>query len=108
MDESNIGLDLQDARGNTAFCFAALAGNMEIVELMLEKNRFLPKIRGGNGFTPLLFAALQGRADMAWFLYPMTIDILDENEWNKLFFTCIDSGIFGKHFPLSRNITMYA
>ncbi|KAI9126692.1 hypothetical protein K1719_002288 [Acacia pycnantha] len=94
MDESNIGLDLQDMRGNTGFCFAALAGNMEIVELMLEKNRFLPKIRGGNGFTPLLFAVLQGRSDMAWFLHPMTIEILDEPEWNKLFFTCIDSGIF--------------
>src|SRR4051812_23428600 len=35
-------LELQDSNGNTAFCFAAAAGNIEIVNLMLERNRLLP------------------------------------------------------------------
>ncbi|XP_054802454.1 ankyrin repeat-containing protein NPR4-like isoform X2 [Prosopis cineraria] len=92
MDESD--LDLQDSMGNTAFCFAAAGGNMEMVRLMLKINPFLAKIRGGDGFTPVLFAALQGRDDMARFLYPKTTDILEEADWNKLFLTCIDSDIY--------------
>ncbi|XP_054804310.1 protein ACCELERATED CELL DEATH 6-like isoform X2 [Prosopis cineraria] len=94
MNESDLDLDLQDYKGNTAFCFAAAAGNMEIVELMLQKNPSLPKIRGRNGFTALLFAALQGRADTVRYLYSMTTEIFDEADWNKLFLTCIDSGIY--------------
>ncbi|XP_028807339.1 ankyrin repeat-containing protein ITN1-like [Neltuma alba] len=92
MDENDLAL--QDSRGNTAFCFAAAAGSLDIVKLMWEKNSSLPKIRGGNGFTPLLFAAQQGRADVAWYLYPKTIETFDEAEWNKLFLTCIDTGIY--------------
>ncbi|KAI9126889.1 hypothetical protein K1719_002485 [Acacia pycnantha] len=94
MEENNIPLDLQDNRGNTAFCFAAAAGNLDIVKLMWEKNSFLPTIRGGNGFTPLLFAAQQGRADVSWFLYSKTVETFDEAEWNKCFLTCIDTGIY--------------
>ncbi|XP_028786701.1 ankyrin repeat domain-containing protein 17-like [Neltuma alba] len=93
MDKND--LDLQNSRGNTAFCFAAAAGSLDIVKLMWEKNSFLPEIRGGNGFTPLFFVAQQGRADMARYLYPKTIENFDEVEWNKLFLTCIDTGIYG-------------
>ncbi|KAJ1393090.1 Ankyrin repeat [Sesbania bispinosa] len=57
---------LQDIKGNTAFCFAAASGNLKIAQLMLEKNQHLPIIRGGNGFTPVQFAALQGRCKMAY------------------------------------------
>ncbi|GAU51904.1 hypothetical protein TSUD_416890 [Trifolium subterraneum] len=55
-------IELQDIKGNTAFCFAAAAGNMEIVDLMLKRIPHLPVKRGGNGYTPIQFAALQDLA----------------------------------------------
>ncbi|XP_028807329.1 uncharacterized protein LOC114762045 [Neltuma alba] len=95
VEENQIDLDLQDSMGNTAFSLAIVAGNLEIVQLMLGKNCFLPKIRSRTGFTPILFAALQGRADLTKYLYPFTVDEnFEEVEWNKLFLTCIDSGIY--------------
>ncbi|KAI9126829.1 hypothetical protein K1719_002425 [Acacia pycnantha] len=94
MDENHF--DLEDERGNTALCFAAISGNLEIAKLLYQANHFLPKKRNGAGFTPLLFAALQGKADVANYLFPLTAD--DENfeevDWNKTFLTCIGSGIY--------------
>lgn len=90
-------LELQDINGNTAFCFAAAAGNIEIVNLMLERNTMLPKIRGKNGYTPLQYAALQGRYKMAWHLYDKTIECFQDNDWDSLFFLCIYTGIYGKY-----------
>ncbi|KAI9126880.1 hypothetical protein K1719_002476 [Acacia pycnantha] len=89
-------LVLQDRKGNTALSIAAIAGNLEIVEFLCGRNDTLPKIRSGTGFTPLLLAALQGRANVAEYLYSLTTDDnnFDEAEWNKLFLTCIDSGIY--------------
>ncbi|KAK4270690.1 hypothetical protein QN277_019468 [Acacia crassicarpa] len=92
-------LDLQDSKGNTALSFAAIAGNLEIVRFLCERNNSLQNIRSGTGFTPLLLAALQGRANVAEYLYPHTTRTTDNNnfveaEWNKLFLTCIDSGIY--------------
>ncbi|XP_028803219.1 uncharacterized protein LOC114758337 isoform X2 [Neltuma alba] len=95
MNQNNIDLDLQDSMGNTAFTFATIAGNLEIVEFMLKKNPFLPKRRSRTGFTPILFAALQGRADLTAHLYSSTVDeTFEEGEWKKLFLTCIESGIY--------------
>ncbi|XP_028807371.1 uncharacterized protein LOC114762078, partial [Neltuma alba] len=83
MEENKIHLDLQDSNGNTAFSLATIAGNLEIVQLIR------------TGFTPILFAALQGRADLTKYLYPFTVDEnFEEVEWKKLFLTCIDSGIY--------------
>ncbi|CAI8589973.1 unnamed protein product [Vicia faba] len=87
-------LKLQDINGNTAFTFAATAGNIEIVDLMLEKNDQLPTIRGGNGYTPIQYAALQGRYKMTWHLYDKTIHCFEEKDWNLLFFACIYTGIY--------------
>ncbi|PNX76824.1 ankyrin repeat-containing protein, partial [Trifolium pratense] len=74
LDDNEI--ELQDIKGNTAFCFAAAAGNMEIVDLMRERIGHLPTKRGGNGYTPIQFAALQ------------------DEDWNLLFFACIRTGIY--------------
>ncbi|MCI15825.1 ankyrin repeat plant-like protein, partial [Trifolium medium] len=62
-------LEFQDSLGNTAFCFAAAGGNVQIAEIMFKKNALLPSIRGGEGVTPLYLAALQGKSDMAWTLW---------------------------------------
>ncbi|MCI00230.1 ankyrin repeat-containing protein [Trifolium medium] len=97
LDDEDIVL--QDFNGNTAFCIAAAAGNMEIVDLMLERNIHLPDMTGGNGYTPIQFAAMQGRCKMTWYLYDKTekVDFRDE-DWNLLFFTCIYTGIYGKYY----------
>jgi len=89
---------LQDMNGNTAFGIAAAAGNFEIVTLMLQRNSQLPVIRGGNGFTPIQYAALLGRCKMTWHLYDKTIHHFEDKDWNSLFFACIYTGIYGKYY----------
>jgi hypothetical protein len=97
LDDNDI--TLRDFNGNTAFCIAAAAGNIKIVDLMLERNRHLPGIRAGNGYTPILFAALQGSCKMTWHLYDKTDkDCFEDEDWKLLFFTCIYTGIYGKYY----------
>lgn len=94
----NNDLVLQDYKGNTALCFAATVGNVEIAKIMVAKNQSLPTIRGGHGLTPLHLAALHGRSDMAWYLYHLnTHQNFGDADWNKLFITCINTQIYGKH-----------
>ena len=93
---SDNDLELQDIKDNNAFCFAAANGNMEIVDLLLCRNQRLPSIRGECGMTPLQLATIQGRSEMAIFLYEHTIGIFDDHDWNRVFFTCINNGIYGK------------
>lgn len=90
-------LELQDDKGNTAFCFAAAVGNVQIAEIMEKKNGLLPTIRGGEGVTPLYLAVLQGKSDMASYLFPKSIEIHEEKDWNMVFFTCINSGLYGMY-----------
>ncbi|KAH7569656.1 hypothetical protein JRO89_XS06G0232300 [Xanthoceras sorbifolium] len=58
-------LILQDIKHNTAFCFAAAAGNIQIAKIMLTKNASLPKIRGCEGLTPLYMAVINDLYDIA-------------------------------------------
>ncbi|KAL5158266.1 hypothetical protein HKD37_15G042785 [Glycine soja] len=87
-------LELQNFNGNTAFCYAAAFGNLQIAAMMIKKNACLPKIRGGEGATPLYMAALKGKGDMARHLYDLTSEILEEDEWTTLFFLCIKNGLY--------------
>jgi hypothetical protein len=96
LDDKDIAL--QDVNGNTAFCFAAAAGNIEIVDLLLDRNSQLPVKRGGNGNTPIHYAALQGRCKMTWHLYDKTIHCFEDADWDLLFFACIYTGIYGKYY----------
>ena len=95
MDEQDLAL--QDKNGNTAFSNSAAAGTTEIAQIMMEKNKSLPTIRGGQEMTPLYMAALLGRAEMADFLYLRTKEMLEENDRQALFFTCIDNGLYGRY-----------
>jgi hypothetical protein len=101
LDTEGKDVALQDFNGNTAFCIAAAAGNIEIVDLMLERNQHLPGIRGGNGYTPIHFAAMQGRYKMTWHLYEKTKDHFADKDWNLLFSTCIYTGIYGKYYSIN-------
>ncbi|KAK1582053.1 hypothetical protein Q3G72_011432 [Acer saccharum] len=78
-DEST--LLLQDINGNTSFCFAAAAGEVEIAKIMLNKNPNLnqailrDQANAANRKmtqTPLYKDVMFGRKEMASFLYDAT------------------------------------
>ncbi|XP_020206712.2 uncharacterized protein LOC109791778 [Cajanus cajan] len=87
-------LELQDDKGNTAFCFAAAVGNVHIAEIMRRKNQLLPTLRSGVGVTPLHLAVLQGRSEMTCYLFDESKEILYEEDWITLFFICINTGLY--------------
>jgi len=95
---SDEHISLQDIKGNTAFCFAVASGNMPIVELLLRRELYLPKIRGGGGHTPIKFALMQGKCYMAQFLYDKTKEVFQDLDIKSLFFTCIKTGNYRMHF----------
>ncbi|RHN73363.1 putative ribonuclease H-like domain, ankyrin repeat-containing domain-containing protein [Medicago truncatula] len=101
LDENDI--TLQDKIGNTAFCYAAAAGNIEIVDLLLDRNSQLPVKRAGNGYTPIQYAALQGRSKMTWHLYDKTTPCFQDEDWKLLFFACIYTGIYDFALKLARD-----
>lgn len=102
MDENDLAL--QDSKGNTAFCYAAMIGSIEIAKIMMNKNKHLPLKRGGQEVTPLYMAALFGHNEMSWFLYPLTKEILDQGEWLGTFFTCLHSELYGKRMKKHKYI----
>ncbi|KAA8534265.1 hypothetical protein F0562_031782 [Nyssa sinensis] len=65
-------LELQNKDDNTALCFAAASGITRIAEVMVNKNKDLPGIRGSLGVTPLYIAALLGHREMVWYLNSVT------------------------------------
>ncbi|CAI9773357.1 unnamed protein product [Fraxinus pennsylvanica] len=65
-------LERMNRHGNTAFCFAAVSGVLEIAKVMYEKNKNLPSIRSSIGKTPLEMAILLGNREMVEYLYPIT------------------------------------
>ncbi|XP_028803255.1 ankyrin repeat domain-containing protein 1-like [Neltuma alba] len=86
-------LELQDVNGNTAFSIATPTGNLQIVEIMKRKNKD-PLIRGAQGTTSLHVAVLQGQSDMAWHLYPETIQAFhDYTDWIVLLFCWVNNEI---------------
>ncbi|KAH1041613.1 hypothetical protein AAZV13_09G049600 [Glycine max] len=91
---SREDLELQDIKGNTAFCFAAAVGNVHIAERMRRKNASLPMIRGGEGVTPLHLAVLQGRSEMAWYLFDKTRETLYDDDWFQVFLICVNSRLY--------------
>ncbi|XLR19094.1 hypothetical protein HN51_065775 [Arachis hypogaea] len=92
-----------DENGNTAFCLAAAAGNMQVLDLMKDKNPTVVQVRGKNGtYPPVQFAALQGRCDVASHLYENTeFGHYYDDELKRLFFTCINTGLYGLALKLA-------
>ncbi|KAI9178582.1 hypothetical protein LWI28_028187 [Acer negundo] len=62
-------LATENKEKNTAFCLAAAAGNMELVDLMLVKNEELARTRGKKNLLPIQMAALLGKEKMVQHLY---------------------------------------
>ncbi|KAL2524758.1 Ankyrin repeat family protein [Abeliophyllum distichum] len=53
-------LALQNNFGNTAFCYAAVSGDVDIAEAMYQKIKELPTIPGSKERTPFEMAVLLG------------------------------------------------
>lgn len=88
-------LELKNKYDNTALCFAAASGVIMIAEVMVEKNRDLPGVRGSNGVTPLHMAALLGHRDMVWFLYNVTNnEFLTKQDYTALLIATISSDLY--------------
>ncbi|KAL7089704.1 hypothetical protein ACP275_13G199900 [Erythranthe tilingii] len=94
MEDSDI--EILNKKGTTALCFAAAAGNLNIVKLMVHRNPNLPTIRGPDGVTPLYMAAFLGHTHVADYLFPLS----DFQSWTvqdqiTLLTTTIDSQLYG-------------
>ncbi|XP_057793286.1 ankyrin repeat-containing protein At5g02620-like [Salvia miltiorrhiza] len=67
-------LELCDANGYTACCYAAMAGNLELLRIMMEANPFIANVRNGYGTTAFELAISYGNAQiLAYFLKEIEI-----------------------------------
>ncbi|KAL2341009.1 hypothetical protein Fmac_008949 [Flemingia macrophylla] len=85
------------ADGNTAFCLAAISGNIKIAEILLDKNPKLLWIRGQNDMLPIQLASSAGHLPMTEFLFETRDDlhnILSFQDIVKLFFMTITNNIY--------------
>ena len=89
---------LKNRHGNTALCFAAASGVVKIAELMVNKNKDLPLIRGFGDVTPLFMAVSYKCKPMALYLLSVTQLIhLTSQEQIELLIATIYSDFFGKY-----------
>ncbi|KAI7752398.1 hypothetical protein M8C21_011151 [Ambrosia artemisiifolia] len=111
-------LELHNRDGNTAFCLAAIAGNVGMAKIMVEKNPALPNIRGRDNMMPLYLAAFHGKHDMVTYLYDQHGGMKEDAYWTNdnrddVLLKCVEAGIFdvglqilndNKELPQDKNI----
>ncbi|KAE8647953.1 hypothetical protein Csa_000377 [Cucumis sativus] len=92
---------LKNRHGNTALCFAAASGVVKIAELMVNKNKDLPLIRGFGDVTPLFMAVSYKCKPMALYLLSVTqlIHLTSQEQIELLIAT-----IYSDFFDISLNI----
>ncbi|XP_071735326.1 uncharacterized protein [Rutidosis leptorrhynchoides] len=77
-------LALENENYNTAFYLAGVAGNINAVKMMLEKNRALLIIPGSNkSMMPLYAAALFGHHEVVKYMYENSKELMDDG-WTFL------------------------
>ncbi|XP_050261947.1 ankyrin repeat-containing protein At5g02620-like isoform X4 [Quercus robur] len=92
---NDVDLALKNKDGNTAICFAAASGIVEIAMIMVEKNKNLPMIQGNKGMRPIYMAALFGHRNMVSYLYPVTnFGSLAREEQISLFLGTISADLY--------------
>lgn len=90
-------MTLRNIHENTALCFAATSGTVEIAKLMVEKNKFLPLIRSNEKPTPLFIAISYKHEEMASYLLSVTdLDRLTPEDQIQLLIAAIHSDFYGK------------
>nr|XP_043633442.1 uncharacterized protein LOC122604632 [Erigeron canadensis] len=78
-------LVLENENFSTALYLAAAAGNLEMVNIMVEKNRNLVTIPGAGGqMLPLYVAALFGYYKVVEYLFGKSKDLCDADGWNDM------------------------
>ncbi|KFK22657.1 hypothetical protein AALP_AAs60910U000500 [Arabis alpina] len=88
-------LALRNEAGNTALCFAAASGVVEIAEMLINMNPDLAMIRGGGGMAPIHMAAMFGHAEMVIYLRGKTdFGELSDAEFMNLFRLTILADIY--------------
>ncbi|XP_030954281.1 ankycorbin-like isoform X2 [Quercus lobata] len=93
MASNNYSLTAENDVGNTALTYAAAAGNVNIAEMMLEKNSELPNL--GREVKPLSMAASLGHSQMVELLYRKTrIDSLSTSEQIDIFINCVRKDLY--------------
>ncbi|KAM5585443.1 hypothetical protein ABKV19_004704 [Rosa sericea] len=93
-------LALQDVNGNTALCIAAAAGSLDIVQILIQKNKSLLTIRGSKDMAPAYMAAVSGQSEMACYLYYESKKMLEKTDRENLFFSCINNCLYDLAFQL--------
>lgn len=93
---------------DTALLLAAGTGNVELLQVMLEKNKTLAMIRCW-GELPLQRAALLGHRDMVTYLYQFTYDRDLQNEDRiELLITFINTDFYGKQNSFIFDLANYS
>ena len=97
-------MEIVKADGSTAFCMAAISGNVKIVTILLRKNRRLLWIRGQENMLPIQLASSAGQSHMVKILFERTCEDLDTISFQdivKLFFLALTNNIYSKLSKIS-------
>ncbi|PRQ31987.1 putative ankyrin repeat-containing domain, PGG domain-containing protein [Rosa chinensis] len=100
-------LALQDIDGNTALCIAAAAGSLDIVQILIQKNKSLLTIRGGKDMAPAYMAAVSGQSEMACYLYYESKKMLEKTDRENFFFSCINNCLYGRYTKVHPSLYMH-
>ncbi|KAI3781505.1 hypothetical protein L2E82_11522 [Cichorium intybus] len=91
-------LELQNNKGQTALCLAAIAGDVKIASILVNKNKALMDIPDSRGMMPLYLAALFGKHDMVTYLYrnsqKMTGDFWTYQNRCCVLVKCVEANLF--------------
>ncbi|KAJ0485710.1 putative ankyrin repeat-containing domain, PGG domain, ankyrin repeat-containing domain superfamily [Helianthus annuus] len=104
-------LEFQNENFSTALYTAAVAGNIETVKIMVERNKKLLTIMGGNvdaklRMMPLHAAALVGNHEVVEYLYENSNDLSGENWDNKTRSWLLEKCVEGDMFDVALNIVI--
>ncbi|KAH6758230.1 hypothetical protein C2S51_018465 [Perilla frutescens var. frutescens] len=92
---SSSELELQDASGNSACCYAAISGMVEIAHLLVRKNEGLLVSRNKDNWIPLQMSTLGGDKKMvSFFLEKTGVECLSQGEWFYLLLDAIASKMY--------------
>lgn len=95
MDEND--LRKKNKFDNTAFFLAAASGMVEAAKEIMKNDTAIAMVPDICGRLPIHMAALSGHKDMVEYLYQKTGHFLSEQDRKMLFFSCIETDLYGKH-----------
>ncbi|KAJ9553644.1 hypothetical protein OSB04_017689 [Centaurea solstitialis] len=100
------GLQLQNKNLNTAFCLAAAAGHIKMVEIMMKKDPSLLTIPGSRGMVPLHMSALYGKYETIKYLYDASHNLIGDRWTHENRCSILHKCVQGDFFELAKNATV--